>query len=317
MATKNQNSAAAEAAKKALEAVKAKKEAEKTRTAGGNDTRSAGTKARVQHNITHVEQQSVGKQDLLGIMNKNAKPYRIIAVILWLLGLGFEVLAILCFKKVIPWKFIADNPGWTISWIVCLALDLILVVIGSQLWKKANHLDPASEKNKAKFWIQNNLGVIIAVVAFVPFIIFALTDKKADGKSKAIAAGVAVVLLAVGVLSGIDWNPVSQEQVLEEAGIETGEVYESVYWTKSGTVYHLYEDCGHLNNSPDLLTGTSQAAVENGKTRMCQTCQTRGVKEGLVHLPDNTDTANNDQAKDNETGSETGNENETEPVDLG
>jgi len=41
--------------------------------------------------------------------------------------------------------------------IICIVLDLIFVIIGSLLWKKANHIDPISEKNKTKFWLWNNL----------------------------------------------------------------------------------------------------------------------------------------------------------------
>ena len=274
MATKKDNNAAQDAAAKALAAVQAKKSAEK---------------AKVQHNITHVEQQTVGKTELLAVTRKNAMPYRVAAIILWILAIAFEVLAILFFKKVIKWDFALNNPGYYISWIVCIVLDFICVMVGSLLWKKANHLDPASAKNKTKFWLHNNLGVIVAVIAFAPFIIFVLTDKKADKQSKTIATAIAAVLIIAAVLVGIDWNPVSQEQMLEEAGIDTGAVYEHVYWTKGGKVYHLYEDCGHLNNSSDLLEGTSQAAVENGKTRMCQDCSSRGVKEGLIIEENNDD----------------------------
>jgi hypothetical protein len=52
------------------------------------------------------------------------------------------------------------------------------------LWKKANHIDPASEKNKAKFWLWNNLGTILSVLAFLPIIILVFTNKDLDKKSK-------------------------------------------------------------------------------------------------------------------------------------
>jgi hypothetical protein len=148
------------------------------------------------------------------------------------------------------------------------------------LWKKGNHLDPAPKKNKVRFWLQNNLGVIIAIVAFVPFIIIALTDKKADKKSKIIATVIAAVALLIGGLFGIDWNPISQEEMLENAHIET------VFWTDSGTVYHAYDDCGHLSNTVNLNTGTSASAIENGKTRLCKTCEARAAKEA-EQLTDN------------------------------
>lgn len=305
MATNKDNSNLQDAAKKALAAVQAKKAAEKANASAAGES---GTRAGVQHNITHVEQQSASKDELLAVTKKNARPYRIAAVILWILAIAFEVFAILCFKKVFKWNFIAENPGWTVSWIVCLVLDLACVIIGSQLWKKGNHLDPASAKNKTRFWLHNNLGVIVSVIAFAPFIIFVLTDKKAGKQSKVIAAVVAVVALLIAGLTSVDWNPVSQEEMLEEAGVESGEVYEQVYWTKSGTVYHLFEDCGHLKNSPDLMEGTSVAAVESGKTRLCKTCYSRAVAEGLIEEtgetvdPDNTEKTDDSGKTDDGSG---------------
>ena len=262
MATKN--TAAEEAAKKALEAVQANKAAQK----------------KVEHTYTQVGQQSTNKEELLEATRKNAKPYRIGAVILWVLAIVFEVLAILFFIHKLEFGFTTENPGWTIAWAVCLALDLICVIIGSLLWKKGNHLDPASAKNKFRFWLHNNLGLVVSVVAFAPFIIFVLTDKKANKQSKTIAAIAAAVALLVAGLASYDWNPVSQEEMLENAHIET------VFWTASGTVYHAYDDCPHLNHSVDLFTGTSATAIENGKTRLCKTCEARAAKEAESALPD-------------------------------
>ncbi|MBQ1847295.1 MAG: hypothetical protein II135_04745 [Clostridia bacterium] len=258
MADKKSNDAAKEAAKRALEAAAAKK---------------AAPKKKIEHTYTQVGQQSATQDELLAATRQNALPYRIVAIILWILGIGCEVMAILLFTFKVQFKFTAENPGWMISWIVCLALDLILVIIGSLLWKKGNHLDPAPKKNKVRFWLQNNLGVIIAIVAFVPFIIIALTDKKADKKSKIIATVIAAVALLIGGLFGIDWNPISQEEMLENAHIET------VFWTDSGTVYHAYDDCGHLSNTVNLNTGTSATAIENGKTRLCKSCEARAQRE--------------------------------------
>lgn len=224
---------------------------------------------KIKHNITHVETTTNSKQELLTKTKKNATPYRIGAIILWILGLACEVLAVLFFTVKIDWSVLYEDPGYTISWIAALVLDLILVAIGSLLWKKANHTDPASKKNKVKFWIQNNLGVIIAAIAFVPFVIIALTDKQASKKDKTLATIIAAVALVICVLFGIDWNPVSQEEMLADAGFDT------VYWTESGTVFHAYEDCSHLNHSLNLFSGSSTAAIESGKTRMCKTCEAK------------------------------------------
>ncbi len=303
MATKKDNTAAQDAAKKALAAVQAKKNAEKTRsTAASTRASTSAPKAKVQHNITHVGQESTNTEELLAITRKNALPYRIGAIILWVLALAFEVFAILFFTHKFEPKFAAENPGWIISWVVCLVLDLVCVIIGSQLWKKGNHLDPASAKNKVRFWIHNNLGVFISVLAFLPFIIFVLLDKKADKKMKTIAAVAAVVALIIGGLTSVDWNPISQEELLEAAGTT------EVFWTDSGTVYHLYEDCSHLNHSVELKEGTTTTAIENGKTRACKTCEARALREAdevAQAAADagktNEDTADTDADKTEET----------------
>ncbi|MBQ2600179.1 hypothetical protein II582_02185 [bacterium] len=65
------------------------------------------------------------------------------------------------------------------------------------MWKKANHIDPASEKNKAKFWLWNNLGTILSVVAFLPIIILVFTNKDLDKKSKSLVGGVAIAALVI------------------------------------------------------------------------------------------------------------------------
>ena len=238
-----------------------------TPVAERRNTMAQGSGKKTTHTYTKVEAKSSGKEELLAKTRKNATPYRIAGIILWILALGCEVLAVLFFKCSIEWGVLFNEPGHTIAWIAALVLDLILLVIGSLLWKKGNHLDPAKKSQPAKFWIQNNLGVIVAALAFVPFIIFALTDKNATKKSKTLAVIAGVVALAVGVLFGIDWNPQSQEQMLEDAGFTT------VYWTESGTVFHTHDDCGHLANTENLLTGPSAAAIEDGKTRLCKTCE--------------------------------------------
>lgn len=238
----------------------------------------ADTKKKVTHTITEVQGTTNSKEELLQKTKENATPYRIGAIIFWILAIAAEVFAVLFFMNKIQWTFALNEPGHTVCWIACLVLDLIFLIIGSSLWKKANHLDPASKKNAFKFWLQNNLGVIVAAFAFIPFIILALTDKNADKKSKTIATIVAVVALGIGTLFGIDWNPVSQEEMLANSGIE------EVYWTKGGTVFHLTPDCSHLNNSEDLLKGDSQTAIENGKTRVCITCQKKADK--LLELED-------------------------------
>ncbi len=200
----------------------------------------------------------------------NATGLRVGAVILWVIALVFEVLAIALFLEKL---LILPQIDPLYKAIAALVVDAVCVIIGSQLWKKANHIDPASQKNALKFWLWNNMGVIVSAVAFIPFIVILLSDKKADKKTKAIGTVVAAVLLAVCGLSSYDWNPLSQEAVAEAAA-GTG-----VYWTEHGKKFHLYEDCQALDRSETLMTGTAQEAIDAGKGTICKFCEKRHEKE--------------------------------------
>ena len=196
----------------------------------------------------------------------DAKTKRILAVIFWVLAIVFEVLALLVFIGKIDLGFISQMA----QLIIFLVIDFIFVVIGAQFWKKANHIDPVSEENKLKFWLWNNMGVIVCCFAFIPFLIYVLfIDKEADPKMKKVASIVAAVALVLGIGVSYDWNPVSAEG---KAQAETPLAGQSVYWTQFGTVYHLDQDCQHLNRSSELFEGNVTTAIEAGKTRLCKTC---------------------------------------------
>ncbi len=214
----------------------------------------------------------------------NAGGLRVGAIILWILGIGFEVVAILGLKNKLGITFL--SPLW--QCIIALVLDLICVIIGSQLWKKSNRINPASEKDKVKFWLWNNLGVIISVIAFVPFIIIALTDKNSDKKTKIIATVVAVVALAIAGLTSYTWNPVSSEQ-LQAAQNALGDT--TVYWTVHGNTvhkYHIDSDCYSLKNAVDdtIYSGTVDTAFEQKATALCKNCQKRHLEdiEGIENV---------------------------------
>ena len=195
----------------------------------------------------------------------NAAGLRIGAIILWVVALGFEVLALLAVLGKLHITFLPTL--WQL--IIFLVLDLACVIIGSQLWKKANHIKPASEKNKFTFWLWNNMGVIACVICFVPIIILMLTNKDLDKKTKVIATVVAVIALLIGGVASYDFNPVSQEQ-LEAAETALGDT--TVYWTPYGKVYHTHEDCGALNHTDTLTYGSVEEAIAANRTRLCSFC---------------------------------------------
>ena len=163
--------------------------------------------------------------------------------------------------------------------IAFLVLDLIAVIIGAQLWKKANHIDPVSEANQVKFWLWNNMGLIAMAICFFPFIILVLTNKDADKKTKTIATVAAVICLLIGGVASYDWKPVSLEQ--KEAAVDVlGS--ETVYWTTFGKVYHTHDDCSHLNQSETLTYGTVEEAIANNRVRLCKTRANRDGISGVA-----------------------------------
>ena len=196
---------------------------------------------------------------------------RTVAIVLWVVAILFEVLAVMSLMQSSP--LYGKLPGNPLIWMVAfLIVDLICVIIAGQLWKKANHIDPPSEKNKFEFFVKSQLGAILSVIAFLPFIILTLLDKDADKRTKYIAIGVAVVALLIGGGTSADYNPVSSEdlEAMQQNAIELGNG--TVYWTEHGTVYHLNPNCSHIVNSKIIYSGDAAAAYEYGLTRPCKDC---------------------------------------------
>jgi len=197
-----------------------------------------------------------------------ATPKRIIAVIFWLLGIACEAVAILLLFKVL---YIGDENVrmyWMLGLIVA---DLIFVIIGSQFWKKANYIDPASEKNKVAFFFQNQMGLVVSVLAFLPLVVLLLLNKDLDKKTKKIVTIAAVIGLAIASAASIDYHPVSAEQkasLISEYGTT------EVYWTRWGHSYHTSTECPSLSRTTEdnLFSGTIEQAIEAGRTDACDFC---------------------------------------------
>ena len=210
------------------------------------------------------------KIEQTGDPKQRATTRRVWAIICWAIAIAFEVIGILKLTDVINWF-----SGLEVSTflIICIVLDLIFVIIGSLLWKKANHIDPISEKNQVKFWTWNNLWTILSVLAFLPLIIFVFTDKDLDKKSKGLVGGIAIAALVVAGLASYDYNPVSSEQ-LERAEKEVLQVSPSgtVYWATYSKKYHVDKDCPAFSNSETVYEGTVKDAYERWLTDPCRRC---------------------------------------------
>jgi hypothetical protein len=204
-----------------------------------------------------------------------AKQLRIFAFLAWILAMAGQVFAIL--------KLISNE---TMVWlIVAIVVILILAVTGSTLWKKANRLDPASEKDKTRFFVQNQLGAIMGVLAFLPLVILILTNKDLDGKTKGIAGSIAAIALVIAGVTGADFNPPSIEKYTEEINAQTSVLKDinldndNVYWSRAGNKYHVYEDCYHIKGK-NLSNGTVKESWEQkGISELCKTCEKRARKE--------------------------------------
>ncbi len=202
-----------------------------------------------------------------------AKSLRLFAALAWVLAIAAEVGAI---------YMLTMDPISMVWLIVLIAVDLALVITGTLLWKKSNRLDPASEKDKFRFFIQNQLGVIIAVIAFLPLVILIFTNKNITGKQKGILGSIAVVALLIAGITGVDFNPPSIEQYAEQTSrVKDLTGANLVYWTKSGKSYHLYKECHHINSvrTDEIFEGTVAKARElKNITDLCDTCANKAAK---------------------------------------
>jgi hypothetical protein len=208
-----------------------------------------------------------------------ARNSRFFAIISWIVAIGFEVGAILVLRR----------PPVKMAWLIGLiAADLVFAVIGNLLWKGANRYRPASEKEPFRFFVQNQLGAIISVIAFLPLVILILTSKDLKGKQKGLVGAIAVIALLIAGYTGIDFNPPSQEKYAAETNVVqslTGANH--VFWTKYGTKYHLYSDCPHINSSKteEIYSGTvAQAKELKNITELCATCRLRAEKEKALPI---------------------------------
>lgn len=210
-----------------------------------------------------------------------AKQLRLFAILSWIVGIAVE--GFLIFKILKVANYLNDSIVWVV---VGIAAILLVVVLANILWKKANKLDPASEQNKAKFFIQSQLGAIMSAIAFLPLIILVFTNKDANKQTKGIVGGVAIVAMLIASIVGIDFDPASIEKYTEEINAQTEVVkslnhnQDNVYWTKAGNKYHIFEDCQHIKGREEINNGTTKESWdEKGISELCKTCENRAVRQ--------------------------------------
>src|SRR3982750_3589801 len=142
--------------------------------------------------------------------NSAANRLRIFAGLSWIVAIGTEVAGIVLLRQ---HKFDHGNLPLLIGLLVGIA---IFAIAGSLMWKGANKQDPASKSEPVKFFVQNQLGAIVTVLAFLPLIVLIFMDKDMDPKNKKIAGGIGAVLALGATLIGVSWNPPSVEQYTQD-----------------------------------------------------------------------------------------------------
>lgn len=139
-----------------------------------------------------------------------AKKLRLFAGASWVVAIGTEIFGITMLLKD---KFNEGNLPLMIGILVVIA---VFAIAGSILWKKANRHDPATKAESTKFFIQNQLGAIITIIAFLPLLALIFLDKDMDPRTKKIAGGVGVALAALATFVGVDFDPPSTEQYTQD-----------------------------------------------------------------------------------------------------
>ena len=126
---------------------------------------------------------------------------RLFAAISWIVAIGGEIAGIVLLRQ---HKFDHGNLPLLIGILAGIA---IFAIAGSLMWKAANRHDPARKSETFKFFVQNQLGAIITLIAFLPLVVLIFMDKDMDPKNKKIAGGVGAALAVVAALIGVSWSP--------------------------------------------------------------------------------------------------------------
>lgn len=206
---------------------------------------------------------------------QQATRLRIIAAVLWVVAIAGEAVAIFWLlgqregTEIVRGDdgTLTESSGQLAQWafitlIVAIVVIGILSVVGSLLWKKANRLDPASKKDAVRFFVQNQLGAIVAIIAFLPLVILIFTNKDMSKGQKTTAGIVGVVVALAAVVLGADFSPPSVEQYTADQSAVIQIVGEDrVYWAPSSKVYHVCESVSDLSGS-DVQAGTTAEAIE-------------------------------------------------------
>lgn len=254
------------------ESPKPKKKVVRAADSKSSTSAASSTAAKKKRADTEITWQATPEQ------KSKARTFRIIAMVAWVVAIGLEFYV--AYKEL--QKEIVN------TWLVVGLIVVIgaLAITGSLLWRKANKLDPASEKNKVKFFIQNQLGAIMAALAFIPLIVLVFTNKNMDGKQKGIIGAVAILMFGGAFATGTVLDPPSQEKYSQDKNLVltlNGGVDE-VFWTAGGGVYHLCSEVSDLqreSETNEIVAGTIAQAQDAGKSRLTKKIESEAKQCGI------------------------------------
>ncbi len=205
-----------------------------------------------------------------------AKKLRLYAIIGWVVAMGLQALSIM--------KLISDKT--LIALLGAMVVILAIAFFSARFWKKSNKLDPTSEKNALRFFLQNQLGAIMGVLCFLPMVISIFTSNTISGKTKAIAGTAAAAAMTAAGVSGAEFDAASIEKYTKEIN-QQNEAAKSlninannVYWSKAGNKYHAYKDCQYIKGKSLSNGSIKQSWEQKGISELCKVCSKKAAKTG-------------------------------------
>lgn len=207
-----------------------------------------------------------------------AKKLRMYAIVGWVVAMILQVLSIM--------KLISDET--LIALIVAIVVILGIAFISARSWKKSNKLDPTSEKNSVRFFLQNQLGAIMGVLCFLPMVISIFTSNNISNKTKAIAGSAASIAMTAAGIQGAEFDAASIEKYSEEIKKQNAEAADvginanSVFWSKAGNKYHAYDDCHYIKGKALSSGSIKQSWEQKGISELCKVCRKRSSKASII-----------------------------------
>jgi hypothetical protein len=187
---------------------------------------------------------------------------RLFAWLCWIIAIGAEVLGV---YWLMHGKFSAGNNNGNLPLLVGLLVGIaVFAIAGSLLWKAASRKDPESKADAYSFFMRNQLGAIMTLIAFLPLLVLIFMDKDMDPKNKQIAGGIGAVLAVIATLMGVNFKPPSVEQYTEDMNLCATQIKTGQPTTAcSPEVATQAQDIAR--DSADVAAATKTAANPNGQ----------------------------------------------------